>query len=100
MENKIRRKERNRAADKSADERKTCRQIENSRFDVIVDRLKQCRRAHSDHDRADRIVEKKIDEFFFNSFLFTSVKEHQHRRKNTDGDHNSVHMNFPKYRIG
>ena len=61
-------------------------------FDIIVGCLKECRRAKADRNGCNAVKENEVGKFFVNANTLCIKGEHEKARKNSNGEHNAVHM--------
>ena len=88
-------------ADESADKGKTARKAKSPLgiFQIIVEGVKERRRAKANGNRRYCVIETKIEKF--NIYVKTLAVKIEHRKgtKYPHRDHNAIHMNIKKYWI-
>ena len=65
-------------------------------FQIIIKRLRQRGTAEAKHNRHNGIIVNKIQEFGIDFQLFSIALQDKKRRKNTNGNHDPIHVNFPE----
>ena len=94
-QDEIHRQEGDDASDQSAEEGDAAAKAEarSGIFDIVVGCLKQSSRSKSDCDRGDSVEEYEIGKALVNADFFCIIGKTSKSDKDSDGDHDAVHMN-------